>query len=66
MVGMNRLECIVIGYNETPYETYEGWLRNYGEDSETYRDLKYSFVEVDRQKLRFVLRKLGESWLAIR
>jgi len=60
VVGMNRLECIVIGYNETTFETYEGWLRNYGEDSEAYRDLKYSFVEVDRQKLRFVF--AGLDW----
>jgi hypothetical protein len=29
-----HLDCIVIGYNEIPFEKYEGFLRNYGEDSE--------------------------------
>ena len=41
-----RLDCVVIGYNETPFPTYERLLRQYGEDSEAYRDLKFSFVDV--------------------
>jgi hypothetical protein len=34
------LDCVVIGYNELPFERYENFLRNYGEDSEAYRDLR--------------------------
>jgi p-methyltransferase len=48
------LDCVVIGYNETPFEEYEGLLRNYGEESEAYRDLKFSFVEVGGRKLNYI------------
>ena len=41
----NRLDCILIGYNESPFGQYEGLLRQYGEDSEAYRDLRFSFVD---------------------
>jgi|GEM_PF-3089347 len=41
-----HLDCVVIGYNELPFERYENFLRNYGEDSEAYRDLKFSFVNL--------------------
>src|ERR1043165_3358336 len=49
----NGLDCVVIGYNELPFEQYERFLRNYGEDSEAYRDLKFSFVDVDGRKLDY-------------
>lgn len=42
-----KLDCIVMGYNETPFPEYERILRQYGEDSEAYRDLKLSFVSLD-------------------
>lgn len=45
MAGV-RLDCVVIGYNETPFPEYERLLRQYGEDSEAYRDLKFSFVDL--------------------
>jgi p-methyltransferase len=48
------LDCVVIGYNETPFEDYEKVLRNYGEDTEAYRDLKFSFVDLDGKKLDYV------------
>lgn len=48
------LDCIVIGYNEIPFEKYERFLRNYGEDSEAYRDLKFSFIDVGGEKLDYV------------
>lgn len=44
------LDCVVLGYNEVPFERYEGLLHQYGEDSEAYRDLKLSFVEVGGRK----------------
>src|SRR6185369_4615164 len=47
------LDCIVIGYNELPFERYENFLRNYGEDSEAYRDLKFSFVNLGDKKLDY-------------
>lgn len=51
---MAALDCIVIGYNEPPFEEYESTLKLYGENSETYRDLKFSFVDIDGQKLTYV------------
>ena len=50
----NDLDCVVIGYNEIPFQRYESFLRNYGEDSEAYRDLKFSFVEVEGRKLDYL------------
>jgi p-methyltransferase len=47
-------DCIVIGVNEPPFEHYERLIRTYGEDSEAYRDLTFSFVELDGQKLTYV------------
>jgi len=47
-------DCIVIGYNETPFERYEELLRKYGEDSEAYRDLKFSFVDLGDVKLNYM------------
>jgi p-methyltransferase len=47
------LDCVVIGYNEVPFERYESLLRAYGEDSEAYRDLKLSFVELGGEKLLY-------------
>lgn len=49
-----QLDCVVIGYNETPFDEYEGFVRKYGEDSEAYRDLKFSFVEVAGRKLNYM------------
>src|SRR5215213_5327663 len=48
-----HLDCVVIGYNEVPFERYENFLRNYGEDSEAYRDLRFSFVNVGGKKLDY-------------
>jgi radical SAM PhpK family P-methyltransferase len=48
------LDCIVVGYNDPPFERYEKLLRNYGVDSEAYRDLRYSFVEMDGRRLNYV------------
>jgi radical SAM PhpK family P-methyltransferase len=49
-----HLDCVVIGYNETPFEDYEALLRGYGEDSEVYRDLKFSFVNVGGRHMNYV------------
>jgi radical SAM PhpK family P-methyltransferase len=48
------LDCVVIGYNEVPFEQYEGFLRNYGEDTEAYRDLQFSFVNLGGKKLDYI------------
>ena len=50
----HNLDCIVIGYNEVPFQRYESFLRNYGEDSEAYRDLKFSFVNLGGAKLDYM------------
>lgn len=52
---MNRkLDCVVIGYNEVPFPAYEAFLQKYGEDSEAYRDLKFSFVDLAGRKMDYV------------
>lgn len=48
------IDCILIGYNEIPFEKYESFLRNYGEETEAYRDLKYSFIDLGGKKVDFV------------
>jgi radical SAM PhpK family P-methyltransferase len=49
-----RLDCVVIGYNEMPFTQYESFLRQYGRDSEAYRDLQFSFVDLDSEKLDYI------------
>ena len=49
----NKLDCVIIGYNEVPFDRYENFLRAYGEESEAYRDLKFSFVNVGGQKMDY-------------
>jgi radical SAM PhpK family P-methyltransferase len=49
-----NVDCVIVGYNESPFLEYESTLRQYGEDSEAYRDLKYSFVELEGEKLNYV------------
>jgi radical SAM PhpK family P-methyltransferase len=53
MSTRQHLDCIVIGYNEVPFSRYEQFLHTYGEDSEAYRDLKFSFVNLDGKKLDY-------------
>ena len=50
----SNLDCVVIGYNEVPFQRYESFLRNYGEDTEAYRDLKFSFVNVGGTKMDYM------------
>ncbi|WP_141588802.1 PhpK family radical SAM P-methyltransferase [Myxococcus sp. AB056] len=54
MAEATRRDCIVIGYNETPFDEYEAGIRRYGEDSEAYRDLKFSFIELEGKRLNYV------------
>src|SRR5689334_5411269 len=49
-----QLECVVIGYNETPFEEYEALLKGYGADSEAYRDLRFSFVNINGRNMNYV------------
>ena len=53
-MASDRLDSVVIGYNDPPFERYAALLRQYGEDSEAYRDLKTSMVEIDGRKLNYV------------
>ncbi len=48
------LDCIVIGYNDPPFAAYEALVRQYGAESEAYRDLRFSFVAVDTQPKTYV------------
>lgn len=49
-----HLDCVVIGYHEVPFQEYEKFLRKYGEDTEAYRDLTFSFVDLDGQKMDYI------------
>ena len=49
-----KLDCVLIGYNEVPFLDYEAFLQRNGEDSEAYRDLKFSFVELAGRKMDYV------------
>ena len=53
-MSSNQLDCVVIGYNEIPFEQYEKFLRVYGEDTEAYRDLQFSFVDLGGRKMDYV------------
>ena len=54
MSNNRSLDCVVIGYNEVPFAGYESFLRNFGEESEAYRDLKFSFVNLGGRKMDYV------------
>ncbi|MEM7582120.1 MAG: PhpK family radical SAM P-methyltransferase [Acidobacteriota bacterium] len=54
MASGHRIDCVVIGYNESPFEVYEQMLGNYGTDSEAYRDLQFSFIDTDSGKMNYV------------
>lgn len=49
-----QLDCVVIGYNETPFEEYEALLKGYGIDSEAYRDLRFSFVNINGRNMNYI------------
>src|ERR1041384_6917598 len=53
-MARQHLDCVVIGYNEVPFERYESFLRNHGEDTEAYRALKFSCVELGGRKLDYM------------
>ena len=47
------VDCVVIGYNDMPFEEYERLLQKYGTRSEAYRDLRFNFVNIDGRKLLY-------------
>lgn len=49
-----QLDCVVIGYNETPFEEYEALIKGYGPESEAYRDLRFSFVNIDGRNMNYI------------
>src|SRR5579862_2270618 len=52
---MKRLDCVVIGHNEPPFEDYEAWVRKiYGVESEAYRDLRFNFVDIGGRKRTYI------------
>jgi radical SAM PhpK family P-methyltransferase len=52
-MSSSTLDCVIIGYYEPPFEEYEAMVRGLGEDSEAYRDLKFSFVEIGGRKMTY-------------
>jgi radical SAM PhpK family P-methyltransferase len=47
-------DCLVVGYNDPPFPDYERLIRTFGEDSEAYRDLHFSFVDLGGQPFSYV------------
>src|ERR1700724_1551295 len=47
-------DCVVVGYNELPFEKYVELLGQYGENSEAFRDLKFSFVDLGGRPTNYV------------
>ena len=54
MAEKSHLDCIVIGYNELPFDRYRDLLMAYGEESEAYRDLKFNFVKLEDENLDYI------------
>ncbi len=54
MVTRAGLDCVVIGYDEPPLEQYADLVARYGRESEAYRDLRFSFVELDGHRVDYV------------
>jgi radical SAM PhpK family P-methyltransferase len=54
MTHSRSLDCVVIGYYEPPFDDYERLIRQYGADSEAYRDLQFSFVDLDGRRRNYV------------
>jgi radical SAM PhpK family P-methyltransferase len=54
MSANTSLDCVTIGYYEPRFEDYESMIRRLGEESEAYRDLKFSFVPVAGRKMSYV------------
>lgn len=42
-----RLDCVVVGYNEPPFPRFERQVRRFGAESTAYRELRFSFVDLD-------------------
>jgi radical SAM PhpK family P-methyltransferase len=53
MALSDRLDCVVIGHNEPPFQEYERLVRGYGEAAEAARDLQFSYVDLDGLKLDY-------------
>lgn len=54
MTHVNALDCILVGYNEVPFDKYVELLGNYSRDSEAFRDLKFSFVDLNGKAVNYV------------
>ena len=61
MTTQKHLECVVIGYNDVPFARYESLMHSFGETSTAYRDLRFSFINLDGQKLNYV-DLLNKAW----
>lgn len=53
MMSTDNLHCVTIGYYEPPFDEFERTIRQLGEDSEAYRDLQFSFVDLGDRKLTY-------------
>jgi len=54
MPSTEAVDCIIVGYNDLPFEKYVELLSQYGRNSEAFRDLKFSFVDLNGKPLNYV------------
>jgi radical SAM PhpK family P-methyltransferase len=54
MPSKEAVDCIIVGYNDLPFEKYVELLSQYGRNSEAFRDLKFSFVDLNGKPLNYV------------
>jgi radical SAM PhpK family P-methyltransferase len=47
-------ECIIVGYNETPFTTYERLLQKFSRTSLAYRDLRLNFITLEGVPTRYI------------
>lgn len=50
----NGPDCLVIGYYEPPFEQYEAAIKQFGERTPAYRDLRFSFVPIGARRFNYV------------
>jgi radical SAM PhpK family P-methyltransferase len=54
MPNADTPDCIIVGYNDLPFDKYVELLGQYGENSEAFRDLKFSFVDLNGRPTNYV------------
>jgi radical SAM PhpK family P-methyltransferase len=52
MSGTDVKDCLIIGFNDTPFDELVDLMRGMGEDSGSFRDLNLAFIDLDGKPQR--------------